>query len=55
MHQHNTDTYNCFRAQFGRPLAANQLMQWKMANMLTEISVGLQACLRVARLKEDNL
>ncbi|MCK9515404.1 MAG: acyl-CoA dehydrogenase [Ottowia sp.] len=40
------------RRQFGRPLAANQLIQKKLADMATEISLGLQACLRVGRLKE---
>ncbi|EGD81933.1 glutaryl-CoA dehydrogenase [Salpingoeca rosetta] len=45
--------YTLDRKQFGRPLAANQLMQLKMANMLTEISIGLQACLRVGRLKQE--
>lgn len=45
--------YTLERKQFGRPLAANQLMQLKMANMLTEISIGLQACLRVGQLKDQ--
>ena len=44
-----------FRIQFGRPLAKNQLIQKKMADMLTEISVGLQACLQVGRLKDNGL
>ena len=43
------------RIQFGRPLAKNQLMQKKMADMLTEISIGLQACLQVGRLKDQGL
>ncbi|KAH6931736.1 hypothetical protein HPB50_000081 [Hyalomma asiaticum] len=38
------------RHQFGRPLASNQLVQKKLADMMTEISLGLQACLRVGRL-----
>lgn len=38
------------RNQFGRPLAANQLIQKKLADMQTEITLGLQACLRVGRL-----
>ncbi|MCW5736665.1 MAG: acyl-CoA dehydrogenase, partial [Enhydrobacter sp.] len=38
--------------QFGRPLAANQLIQKKLADMQTEITLGLQACLRVGRLKD---
>jgi len=40
------------RKQFGRPLAANQLIQKKLADMLSEIGLGLQACLRLGRLKE---
>lgn len=39
--------------QFGRPLAQTQLIQKKFADMLTEISIGLQACLRVGRLKDE--
>lgn len=41
------------RQQFGRPLAANQLIQKKLADMLTEIGIGLQACLRLGRLKDE--
>jgi len=41
------------RKQFGRPLAANQLIQKKLADMLTEIALGLQGCLRLGRLKEE--
>ncbi|HUH59557.1 MAG TPA: acyl-CoA dehydrogenase [Candidimonas sp.] len=41
------------RHQFGRPLAANQLIQKKLADMLTEITLGLQAVLRVGRMKDD--
>ena len=41
------------RQQFGRPLAANQLIQKKLADMLTEIALGLQACLRLGRLKDE--
>ena len=41
------------RRQFGRPLAANQLVQKKLADMLTEISLGLQGCLRLGRLKDE--
>jgi glutaryl-CoA dehydrogenase len=41
--------YTLDRHQFGRPLAANQLVQLKLANMATEISLGLQAALRVGR------
>jgi len=43
------------RKQFGRPLAANQLVQKKLADMQTEIALGLLACLRVSRLREQNL
>jgi glutaryl-CoA dehydrogenase len=41
------------RHQFGRPLAANQLIQKKLADMQTEISLGLQACLRLGRMKDE--
>jgi glutaryl-CoA dehydrogenase len=41
------------RQQFGRPLAANQLIQKKLADMLTDISLGLQGCLRLGRMKDD--
>jgi len=40
------------RSQFGRPLAANQLIQKKLADMLTEISLGLQSCLQLGRMKD---
>ncbi|HYG29914.1 MAG TPA: acyl-CoA dehydrogenase [Allosphingosinicella sp.] len=42
-------SYTLDRKQFGRPLAATQLVQMKLANMATEISLGLQAALRVGR------
>jgi glutaryl-CoA dehydrogenase len=42
--------YTLGRKQFGRPLAANQLIQRKLADMQSEITLGLQACLRVGRL-----
>ena len=42
------------RQQFGRPLAANQLIQKKLADMQTEITLGLQACLRVGRMKDEH-
>ena len=45
--------YGLDRKQFGRPLAATQLFQKKLADMATEISLGLQASLRVGRLMED--
>ena len=41
------------RKQFGRPLAANQLIQKKLADMQTEITLGLQGCLRLGRMKDD--
>ncbi len=41
------------RKQFGRPLAANQLIQKKLADMLTEIGIGLGACLRLGRMKDE--
>ncbi|XP_039297278.1 glutaryl-CoA dehydrogenase, mitochondrial [Nilaparvata lugens] len=47
--------YTLDRPQFGRPLAANQLIQKKFADMLTEISLALQGCLQVSRLKDKNL
>jgi len=43
------------RKQFGRPLAANQLIQKKLADMITEISLGLQGCLRLGRMKEEGI
>ena len=46
-------TYTLDRKQFGRPLASNQLVQLKLANMLTEITLGLQAALRVGRRMEE--
>jgi glutaryl-CoA dehydrogenase len=50
---HRARQYTLDRIQFGRPLAANQLIQLKLANMMTEITVGLQACLRVGRLMDE--
>ena len=44
--------YTLDRKQFGRPLAANQLVQKKLADMQTEITLGLTACLQAARLKD---
>ena len=46
--------YGLDRKQFGKPLAANQLYQKKLADMATEISLGLQASLRVGRLMNEN-
>nr|HMS45920.1 acyl-CoA dehydrogenase [Alphaproteobacteria bacterium] len=51
---HASRQYTLDRQQFGRPLAANQLIQLKLANMQTEIAIGLQACLQVGRLKDQN-
>merc|ERR1712128_214084 len=45
--------YTLDRKQFGRPLAANQLIQKKLADAVTEISLGLQSCLQLGRLKEE--
>jgi glutaryl-CoA dehydrogenase len=45
--------YTLDRKQFGRPLAATQLVQMKLANMITEISLGLQAALRVGRRMDE--
>jgi len=50
---HRARQYTLERKQFGRPLAANQLVQKKLADMQTEISIALQACLRVGRLKDE--
>jgi glutaryl-CoA dehydrogenase len=45
--------YALDRKQFGRPLAANQLIQLKLANMQTEIGLGLQGCLQAGRLMDE--
>jgi glutaryl-CoA dehydrogenase len=50
---HAARSYTMERKQFGRPLAANQLIQKKLADMQTEITLGLQACLRLGRLKDE--
>ena len=50
---HQAREYTLNRKQFGKPLAQTQLMQKKMADMLTEITLGLHAVLRVSRLKDD--
>ena len=50
---HAARNYTLDRKQFGRPLAANQLIQLKLANMQTDITLGLQAVLRVARLMDE--
>ncbi len=50
---HAARQYGLDRKQFNRPLAQTQLYQLKLANMMTEISLGLQASLRVGRLMDD--
>ncbi len=50
---HTARQYVLDRNQFGRPLAANQLIQLKLANMQTEITLALQGCLRLGRMKEE--
>ena len=50
---HTARQYVLERRQFGRPLAANQLVQKKLADMQTEIALGLQACLRLGRMKDE--
>ncbi|XP_072763108.1 glutaryl-CoA dehydrogenase, mitochondrial [Anoplolepis gracilipes] len=47
-------SYTLERRQFNKPLAANQLMQKKLADMMCDIAIGLQACLHVGRLKDEN-
>jgi len=50
---HAARQYTLDRKQFGRPIAANQLIQKKLADMQTEITLGLQSCLRVGRLLDE--
>jgi glutaryl-CoA dehydrogenase len=50
---HAARNYTLERKQFGKPLAANQLIQLKLANMQTEITLGLQSVLRLGRLMDD--
>jgi glutaryl-CoA dehydrogenase len=50
---HQARSYTLERRQFGRPLAANQLIQKKLVDMQTEIALGLHACLRVGRLRDQ--
>ena len=52
---HAARQYTLDRHQFGRPLAANQLIQKKLADMQTEISIGLLACLQAGRLMDQNV
>jgi glutaryl-CoA dehydrogenase len=51
---HAARQYTLDRPQFGRPLAANQIIQLKLANMMTEITLGLQGVLRVGRLMDED-
>ncbi len=50
---HAARQYTLDRTQFGRPLAANQLIQFKLAEMMTNIALGLQGALRVGRLLDE--
>jgi len=50
---HTARQYTMDRNQFGKPLAANQLVQKKLADMQTEITLGLQGCLRLGRMKDE--
>jgi glutaryl-CoA dehydrogenase len=52
---HTARQYVLDRKQFGRPLAANQLIQKKLADMQTEIALGLQGCLRLGRMKDAGI
>src|SRR5690625_2219418 len=52
---HTARDYTLERKQFGRPLAANQLIQKKLADMQTEITLGLQGCLRLGRMKDEGV
>jgi glutaryl-CoA dehydrogenase len=52
---HAARQYTMDRIQFGRPLAANQLIQKKLADMMTEITLGLQGCLRLGRMKDQGI
>ena len=52
---HMARQYTLDRKQFGRPLAANQLIQKKLADMLTDIGLGLQGVLRLGRMKDEDI
>ena len=52
---HAARQYTLDRKQFGRPLAANQLIQKKLADIQTEIALGLESCIRVGRLRDQGL
>jgi glutaryl-CoA dehydrogenase len=51
---HTARQYVMDRKQFGAPLAANQIIQYKLAEMMTDIALGLQSCLQVGRLKDEH-
>ena len=51
--QKQSNNLSISRNQFGRPLAANQLIQKKLADAVTEITLGLHSCLQLGRLKEE--
>ena len=50
---HTARQYTLDRTQFGRPLAANQLIQKKLVDMQTDITLALQGCLRLGRMKDE--
>ncbi len=50
---HEARQYTLDRTQFGRPLAANQIIQKKLAQMQTDITLGLQGCLQACRLRDE--
>ncbi|MDI9335535.1 MAG: acyl-CoA dehydrogenase [Gammaproteobacteria bacterium] len=52
---HTARQYALDRKQFGRPLAANQLIQKKLSDMMTEIALGYQGCLRLSQMKDQKL
>jgi glutaryl-CoA dehydrogenase len=52
---HAARQYTLDRKQFGKPLAANQLIQKKLADMMTEITLGLAGCLRLGRMKDQGI
>ncbi|MDQ0141180.1 acyl-CoA dehydrogenase [Cupriavidus necator] len=52
---HTARQYTLDRIQFGKPLASKQLVQKKLADMQTEISLGLQGCLRLGRMKDEGV
>ena len=52
---HRARQYVLDRKQFGRPLASNQLIQRKLADMMTEIALGLQGALRLGRMKDEGV